>query len=106
MFTSVGFFALKANNGRRPHLVLQRHDGIVFGRIDVQHVEAVLPAEVVGDVGEGRAGRLGHSVVDDDRVFALGRRRQFPPGGVFAVTLLHFGHLVSGDSAFCAGPKE
>lgn len=36
----------------------------------------VLPAQVVGDVGEGGAGCLGHAVVDDDDiVVAVGQRR-------------------------------
>ena len=38
------------------HLVLQGHDGVVLGGVDVQHVEVVLGAQVVGDVGEGGAG--------------------------------------------------
>lgn len=36
----------------------------------------VLPAQVVGDVGEGGAGRLGHAVVDDDDVIFVVKRRQ------------------------------
>lgn len=54
-------------------LVLYGHDRVVLGGVDVQDVVAVLPTQVVGDVCEGRAGRLGHSVVDDDDiVFAVG----------------------------------
>lgn len=44
----------------------------------MQDVVAILPTQVVGDVGEGRAGRLGHAVVDDDHVvlaIGLGRGR-------------------------------
>lgn len=47
----------------------------------MQDVVVVLPTQVVGDVCEGRAGRLGHSVVDDDDiVFAVGfgRDRRVP----------------------------
>lgn len=53
-------------------LVLYGHDRVVLGGVDVQDMVVVLPAQVVGDVGEGGAGRLGHAVVDDDKVvFAL-----------------------------------
>lgn len=88
------------NNGWWSHLVLQRHDGIVFGRIDVQDVEAILPTQVVGDVGERRAGRLGDSVVDDDHVVFVCRWRRFPTC-IFIVALLYFSDLVSGNGAFC-----
>lgn len=42
----------------------------------MQDVVVVLPAQVVGDVGEGGAGRLGHAVVDDDDVIFVVERRQ------------------------------
>lgn len=84
----------------KSYLVLQRHDRVVLGCVDVQNVEAILPTQVVGDVSEGRAGCFGHSVVDDDRVVVFYYRRNFPPTPVFAVTLLYFGHLVSGYGAF------
>lgn len=85
-------------------LVLYRHDWVVLGGVDVQDVVMVLPAQVVGDVGEGGAGRLGHAVVDDDHVvFALGqrRRRRVPfPQAVLRVPLLDLSYLVSGDGPF------
>lgn len=84
-------------------LVLQGQDRVVFGRVDVQHVEAVLPTQVVGDVGEGRARRLGHSVVDDDHVVFVCRRRRVPAAGVLTVALLDLGQLVSGDRLLCRG---
>lgn len=52
----------------RSDLVLYGHDRVVLGRVDVQDVEVILPAQVVGDVGERGAGRLGHAVVDYDHV--------------------------------------
>lgn len=67
-------------------------------------MEAVLPTQVVGDVGEGRARRLGHSVVDDDHVVFVHRwRRRVPAADVLTVTLLHLGQLVSGDRLLCRG---
>lgn len=70
----------------------------------MQDVEAVLPTQVVGDVSEGRAGRFGHSVVDDDHVVFVWQRGQLT-AGVLTVALLHFSHLVSGDGSFCTGTK-
>ncbi len=88
-------------------LVLDGHDRVVLGGVDVQDVVVVLPAQVVGDVGEGGAGRLGHAVVDDDDVvFAVGQRRgrRVPfPQAVLRVPLLDLSHLVSGDGSFCGG---
>lgn len=69
----------------------------------MQHVEAVLPTQVVGDVGEGRARRLGHSVVDDDHVVFVRRRRRVPAADVLTVPLLDLGQLVSGDRMLCRG---
>lgn len=71
-------------------------------------MEAVLPTQVVGDVGEGRARRLGHSVVDDDHVVFVCRRWRVPAAGVpaagvLAVALLDLGQLVSGDRLLCRG---
>lgn len=70
----------------------------------------VLPAQVVGDVGEGGAGCLGHAVVDDDDVvFALGQRRgrRIPfPQTVLCVSLLDLSHLVSGDGSFCRDDRK
>ena len=90
---------------RISHLVLYGHDGVVLGGVDVQHVEAVLPTQVVGDVGEGGAGRLGHSVVDDDHVVFFCQWGGFPPQ-VFTVSLLHFCQLVSGNGPFCTGKSQ
>lgn len=67
--------------GRFSDLVLYGHDRVVLGGVDVQDVVVVLPTQVVGDVCEGRAGRLGHSVVDDDHivfVVGFGRERRVP----------------------------
>lgn len=74
----------------------------------MQDVVAVLPTQVVGDVCEGRAGRLGHSVVDDDDVvFAVGvghARGGVPlPQAVLRVPLLDLSHLVPGDGSFLDG---
>lgn len=71
----------------------------------MQDVEAVFPTQVVGDVGEGGAGRLRDSVVDDDHVVFVCQRGQFT-ARVLAVTLLHFSQLVSGDGAFCKNRKD
>jgi len=49
-------------------LVLYGHNWVVLGGVYVQNMVVVLPAQVVGDVGEGGAGCLGHAVVDDDHV--------------------------------------
>lgn len=91
----------------RPHLVLYGHDRVVLGGVDVQDVIVVLPAQVVGDVREGGAGRLGHAVVNnDDVVLALGRRRgrRVPfPQAVLRVPLLDLSHLVPGDGALWRG---
>lgn len=91
-------------------LVLYGHDGVVLGGVDVQDVVVVLPAQVVGDVGEGGAGRLGHAVVDDDEVvLVLGRRRgrRVPfPQAVLRVPLLDLSHLMSGDGSLWRGRKE
>lgn len=89
----------------RSHLVLERHDRVVFGGVDVQDMEAVLPTQVVGDVSEGCAGRLGHSVVDDDHVIPACWGWKLPPG-VFIVALLYLGHLVSGNGSFCTCKKK
>lgn len=76
----------------------------------MQHVEVVLAAQVVGDVCEGCARRLGHAVVDDDHVVFIchwWRRRlllllqRVPPGGVLTVALLHLGQLMTGNRLFC-----
>lgn len=76
----------------------------------MQDVVAALPAEVVGDVGEGRAGRLGHAVVDDDHVVlavGLGRGRRVPPPlAVLRVPLLDLPHLVPGDGSFLGRGQE
>lgn len=88
-------------------LVLYGHDRVVLGGVDVQDVVVVLPTQVVGDVCEGRAGRLGHSVVDDDDVvFAVGpgHERRVPlPQAVLCVPLLDLSHLMPGDGAFLDG---
>lgn len=83
-------------------LILYGHDWVVLGGVDVQDVVVVLPAQVIGDVGEGGAGRLGHAVVDDDHViFALGQRRRVPfSQAVLCVPLLDFSYLMSGDGPF------
>lgn len=69
----------------------------------------VLPAQVVGDVGEGGASRLGHPVVDDDYVvFVVGqrRRRRVPlPQTVLRVPLLDLSYLMSGDGSFWRGKQ-
>lgn len=84
-------------------LVLQGHDWVVLGGVDVQDVVVVLPTQVVGDVGEGGAGRLGNAVVDDDHVvFAIRwRRARVPvPQAVLRVPLLDLSHLMSGNRSF------
>lgn len=67
----------------------------------------VLSAQVVGDVGEGGAGRLGHAVVDDDHiVLAVGRRQgeRVPfPEAVLRVPLLDLSNFVPGDGSFWVG---
>jgi len=99
--TSVRLDLDKADHQRTPHLVLQGQDRVVLGGVDVQDVEAVLATEVVGDVGEGGAGRLGHPVVDDHHV--VGRAQRWGPltttpnTTTTTLTLLHLRHLVPGD---------
>ena len=64
---------VELGDGCGSDLVLYGHDGVVLGGVDVQDVVVVFPAQVVGNVGEGGAGRLGHAVVDDYYViFAVG----------------------------------
>lgn len=70
----------------------------------MQDVVVVLPAQVVGDVGEGSAGRLWHAVVDDDHiVLAIGRQqgKRVPfPEAVLRVPLLDLSNFVPGDGSF------
>lgn len=69
----------------------------------------VLPAQVVGDVGEGGAGSLGHPVVDDHQVIlAAGQRccRLTLPQAVLHVPLLDLPHLVSGDGSLCGNDRK
>lgn len=86
-------------------LVLDGHDRVVLGCVDVQHVVAVLAAQVVGDIGEGGAGRLGHAVVDDDHVvLAVGwqQGQRVPlPEAILRVPLLDLSNLVPGDGSLC-----
>lgn len=93
------------SNRLQSDLVLQGQDRVVLGGVDVQHVEAILAAQVVGDVCEGRAGCLGHAVVDDDHVVVICHRRRLllqrlPTSGVLAVTLLHLRQLMTGNCLF------
>lgn len=87
----------------RSHLVLYGHDRVVLGSVDVQDVIVVLPTQVVGDVGEGGAGRLGHTVVDNDHiVVVVGQRRsrRVPfPQAVLRVSLLDLSYLMSGNGS-------
>lgn len=53
------------------NLVLQGHDWIVLGGINMQNVVAVLSTEVVGNVCEGRAASFRHTVVDDKQIIVL-----------------------------------
>lgn len=73
----------------------------------MQDVVAVLPTQVVGDVREGRAGRLGHSVVDDDDIVLAvgpGRGQRVPlPQAVLRVPLFDLPHLVPGNGSFLEG---
>lgn len=62
----------------------------------MQHVEVVLSTKVIGDVGERRARRLGHSIIYDNHVLCLSQRRRVPYA-ILGVALLHLPHLVSGD---------
>lgn len=92
----------------RSDLVLYGHDRVVLGRVDVQDVEVILPAQVVGDVGERGAGRLGHAVVDYDHVVLavswLRWGQGVPlPQTVLRVPLLDLSYLVSGDGSFWGG---
>lgn len=70
----------------------------------------VLPTQVIGDVGEGGAGRLGHAVVDDDQIiFAVGRKqgRRVPyPETILCVPLLDLSYLVSGDGSLWGGATK
>lgn len=89
------------------HLVLHGHDRVVLGGVDVQHVVVVLATQVVGDVGEGGAGRLRHAVVDNHHVLAAGRRGGLPlPQAVLRVPLLDLVHLVPGDGPLCPEEEE
>lgn len=81
------------------HLVLQGHDRVVLRGVDVQNVVLVLAAQVVGDVGEGGAGRLRHAVVDDDYVIALAQRRLVP--AILSVALFNLPHFMPCDGALC-----
>lgn len=87
------------------NLVLDGHDRVVLGRVDVQHVVAVLATQVIGDIGEGSAGRLGHAVVDNDHVvFAVGwqqGQRVSLPEAILRVPLLNLSNLVPGDGSLC-----
>lgn len=89
---------------RRTNLVLYGHDWVVLGGVDVQDMVVVLPTQVIGNVGEGGAGCLGHAVVNDDHIiFTVGWRwggRVPFPQAVLCVPLLDLSHLVPGDSSF------
>lgn len=87
------------------YLVLQGHDRIVFGGVDVENMEAVLSAQVICDVGEGSAGSLRNTVVDDDQILNL-RQRWRIPQAVPRLSLLHLSHLVSGHGALCRRKKD
>lgn len=93
-------------------LVLYGHDRVVLGGVDVQDVVVILPTQVVGNVGEGGAGRFRDAVVDNDYVIFAVRRRhrcRIPlPQAVLRVPLLDLPYLVSGDGSFWKqdGKKE
>ena len=55
-------------HARESNLVWQRHDVAVLARIDVDDVETVTRAQVVGDARERRAASLGHAVINQDCV--------------------------------------
>lgn len=84
-------------------LILKRHDRIVFGGIDVQHMVVVLVAQVVGDVGEGGTCCFGHSVVDDHQIIL---RYQGLLRPLLNVPLLNLSYLMSGNGSFCNGGGE
>lgn len=92
------------------NLVLNGHDRVVLGGVDVQDVVVVLPTQVIGNVGEGGAGCLGHAVVNDDHViFAVGQQgcSRVPfPQTVLCVPLFDLSYLVSGDSSFCRDDRK
>lgn len=91
-------------------LVLDGHDRVVLCGVDVQDMVAVLSTQVVGDIGEGGAGRLGHAVVDNHNVvLAVGwqQRQRVPlPEAVLRVPLLDLSNLVPGDGALCRGRQR
>lgn len=66
----------------------------------MENMETVLSAQVVRNVGEGGAGSLGYTVIDDDQILNLRRRWQVPQA-VPRLSLLYFSHLMSGHSALC-----
>lgn len=82
------------------YLVLQRHDRIILGGVDVENMEAVLSAQVICNVGEGGAGSLGHTVIDDNQILNLRQCRRVPQAVPY-LSLLHLSHLVSGHGALC-----
>lgn len=68
-------------------------------------METILSTKVVSDVGERRAARLGHSVVDDDHVIFVRQRRQISPTVVVVVALLEISNLMYGNGTFCTDRK-
>lgn len=82
----------------RPNLILQGHDWIVLGGIDMQNMVAVLGTKVVGDVCEGRAASFGYTVVDDEQIISLCGCGGFT-NQVVILPLLHLMQLQPGHSA-------
>lgn len=82
----------------RPNLILQGHDWIVLGGVDMQNVVAVLGTKVVGDICEGRAASFGYAVVDDEQIITLCMRRGVT-NRVKILPLLHLMQLQPGHSA-------
>lgn len=80
------------------NLILQGHDRIILGGIDMQNMVAVLGTKVVGDVCEGRAAGFGHTVVDNEQIITLCEHRGFT-NCVMVLPLLHLTQLHPGHSA-------
>lgn len=82
------------------YLILQRHNRVIFGCIDMQNMVFVLRTEIIGNVCEGCAGSLGYSVVNNHHIIFF-IQCHILSGTISCMTLLYFSDFVPCNSPFC-----
>lgn len=82
------------------YLILQRHNRIIFGCVDMQNMVFVPCTKIIGNICKGRACSFRYSIINYHHIIIIIQSCIWPRS-IYRMTLLNFSNFVFCNSPLC-----